>query len=218
MFLELVDSLRCVRTHEDSWLIARADELVDRHIVQGELGCPVCEARYPIRDGVADFRGADRTLPTATSSAASARHAGARAARRRAARPHRPRRAGGARGRVERVRRRAARSHGGRAAPRARSGARASQRRRAVARAHTRRAPSAAASARGHRARRGAFDALAPRRRRAGARAARATDRSGLRRSFPNRCGSSRAMTNSGWRQQLRPRTSLRPSPIAPRR
>ena len=69
MFLELVDSLRCVRTHEDSWLIARADELVDRHIVQGELGCPICEARYAIRDGVADFRGADRTSPTATSSA-----------------------------------------------------------------------------------------------------------------------------------------------------
>jgi len=55
MFLELVDSLRCVRPHEDSWLVARADELVDRHIVQGELGCPICEARYPVRDGVADF-------------------------------------------------------------------------------------------------------------------------------------------------------------------
>jgi hypothetical protein len=44
-----------VRPHEDSWLIARADELVARHIVQGELGCPVCEARYAVRDGVADF-------------------------------------------------------------------------------------------------------------------------------------------------------------------
>jgi hypothetical protein len=50
-----VDSLRCVRPHEDSWLIARADELEARHIVQGELGCPICEARYAIRDGVADF-------------------------------------------------------------------------------------------------------------------------------------------------------------------
>jgi hypothetical protein len=55
MFLELVDSLRCVRPHEDSWLVARADELVDRHIVRGELGCPVCGARYTVRDGVADF-------------------------------------------------------------------------------------------------------------------------------------------------------------------
>jgi hypothetical protein len=55
MFLELVDSLRCVRPHEDSWLVARADELVARHIVSGELGCPVCEARYAVREGVADF-------------------------------------------------------------------------------------------------------------------------------------------------------------------
>jgi hypothetical protein len=55
MFLELVDSLRCVRPHEDSWLVARADELIDRHIVRGELGCPVCEARYAVRGGVADF-------------------------------------------------------------------------------------------------------------------------------------------------------------------
>ncbi|MDQ2768820.1 MAG: hypothetical protein M3Y30_16900, partial [Gemmatimonadota bacterium] len=50
-----MDSLRCVRPHEDSWLVASADELVARHIVRGELGCPVCEARYPVRDGVADF-------------------------------------------------------------------------------------------------------------------------------------------------------------------
>ena len=55
MFLELVDSLRCVRVHEDSWLVARADALVDRHIVRGELGCPVCGARYPVEEGVADF-------------------------------------------------------------------------------------------------------------------------------------------------------------------
>jgi hypothetical protein len=46
-----------VRSHEDSWLVARADELVGRHIVRGELGCPVCGARYPVLDGVADFTG-----------------------------------------------------------------------------------------------------------------------------------------------------------------
>jgi hypothetical protein len=59
MFLELVDSLRCVRPHEDSWLVARADDLAARHIVSGELGCPVCEARYPVREGVAYFAGSD---------------------------------------------------------------------------------------------------------------------------------------------------------------
>ncbi|HEV7703822.1 MAG TPA: hypothetical protein VGO46_05985 [Gemmatimonadaceae bacterium] len=51
-----MDSLRCVRPHEDSWLVARADELVARHIVSGELGCPVCGARYAVREGVVDFR------------------------------------------------------------------------------------------------------------------------------------------------------------------
>jgi hypothetical protein len=54
-----------VRPHEDSWLIARADELVARHIVQGELGCPICEARYAVRDGVADFL--DGASPRAAS-------------------------------------------------------------------------------------------------------------------------------------------------------
>jgi hypothetical protein len=57
-----------VRPHKDSWLIARADELVARHIVQGELGCPICEARYTVRDGVANFRGAEQSSPSETSS------------------------------------------------------------------------------------------------------------------------------------------------------
>jgi hypothetical protein len=44
-----------VKPHEDSWLVARADELDARHIVRGELGCPICAARYPVRAGVVDF-------------------------------------------------------------------------------------------------------------------------------------------------------------------
>lgn len=35
--------------------MARADALVERHIVSGELGCPVCGTRYAVREGVADF-------------------------------------------------------------------------------------------------------------------------------------------------------------------
>lgn len=73
-----MDSLRCVRPHEDSWLIARADELEARHIVQGELGCPVCEARYAIWDGVADF--SDGARPRAPAGA-SAQHTQALALR-----------------------------------------------------------------------------------------------------------------------------------------
>jgi uncharacterized protein YbaR (Trm112 family) len=56
MFIELVDTLRCPVPHEESWLVAAATRMEARHIVQGTLGCPVCKAEYPIRDGVADFR------------------------------------------------------------------------------------------------------------------------------------------------------------------
>src|SRR5687768_8190638 len=59
MFIELLDTLRCVRAHEDSWLVGSFDELVDRHVIRGTLGCPVCGAEYPVRGGVADFRAGD---------------------------------------------------------------------------------------------------------------------------------------------------------------
>jgi uncharacterized protein YbaR (Trm112 family) len=55
MFVELVDLLRCPRPHEDSWLVAAAEATAGRHIVRGTIGCPVCQAEYPIRDGVVLF-------------------------------------------------------------------------------------------------------------------------------------------------------------------
>lgn len=56
MFVELADRLRCVRPHEDTWLVLAARRTVGRHVVDGVLGCPSCRAEYPVRDGVADFR------------------------------------------------------------------------------------------------------------------------------------------------------------------
>ena len=56
MFIELVDALRCPVPHEESWLVAAASRTEFRHIVEGTLGCPVCQAQYPIRRGVADLR------------------------------------------------------------------------------------------------------------------------------------------------------------------
>ncbi|CAN5786469.1 hypothetical protein BH11GEM1_BH11GEM1_03290 [soil metagenome] len=56
MFIELIDALRCPVSHEESWLVAAAARIEHRHIVQGTLGCPVCSAEYPIRNGVVDFR------------------------------------------------------------------------------------------------------------------------------------------------------------------
>jgi uncharacterized protein YbaR (Trm112 family) len=55
MFIELVDSLRCLNAHEDTWLVAAVARLDGRHIAEGTLGCPVCRREYPIRDGVGWF-------------------------------------------------------------------------------------------------------------------------------------------------------------------
>lgn len=60
MYSELVDTLRCLNPHEDSWLVAAADLTEGRHILRGMLGCPICHARYPISDGIADFTGGAR--------------------------------------------------------------------------------------------------------------------------------------------------------------
>ncbi|MFL5607405.1 MAG: hypothetical protein ACJ8AD_13230 [Gemmatimonadaceae bacterium] len=68
MFIELVDALRCPVPHEESWLVASADRMEARHIVEGTLGCPVCRAEYPIRRGVVDFRREPpRALPPTTT-------------------------------------------------------------------------------------------------------------------------------------------------------
>ena len=55
MFIELVDLLRCPNAHGDSWLVAAIYDKVDRDIITGRLGCPICGAEYPIREGVAIF-------------------------------------------------------------------------------------------------------------------------------------------------------------------
>jgi uncharacterized protein YbaR (Trm112 family) len=68
MFIELVDALRCPNPHEESWLVASADRMEARHIVNGTLGCPVCKAEFPIRNGVVDFRrGASGALPASAA-------------------------------------------------------------------------------------------------------------------------------------------------------
>ena len=69
MFIELVDSLRCLEPHDETWLVAAASRMAGRHLVEGVLGCPVCRREYAVRDGTAWFSArqpdaADRSLTT----------------------------------------------------------------------------------------------------------------------------------------------------------
>ncbi len=60
MFIELAEILICPACRsgsEDSLsgLVAVVDDLRDRRVMEGWLGCPACRARYSIRDGVVRF-------------------------------------------------------------------------------------------------------------------------------------------------------------------
>ncbi len=72
MFVEIVDRLRCPSRHEDTWLVASATRTEDRDIIEGLLGCPVCRAEYPIRDGVAWFVESNVTRQASEPSAEEA--------------------------------------------------------------------------------------------------------------------------------------------------
>ena len=58
MLIELAEALVCPTCRpshaEESLqgLVAVVEELQDRRVIRGSLGCPSCEARYPIREGV----------------------------------------------------------------------------------------------------------------------------------------------------------------------
>jgi hypothetical protein len=55
MFVELVDSLRCIAAHEDTWLVAAVAEFRGRYIARGSLGCPSCRSQYEIDNGEVAF-------------------------------------------------------------------------------------------------------------------------------------------------------------------
>ena len=61
MFIPLVDILRCPTPHDETWLVASIDRAEERDIIEGMLGCPICLAEYPIRDGIVYF--AERRAP-----------------------------------------------------------------------------------------------------------------------------------------------------------
>jgi uncharacterized protein YbaR (Trm112 family) len=55
VFIDLLDLLRCINPHEDTWLVASFKAVTNRFVMEGTLGCPNCSGEYPIRNGIADF-------------------------------------------------------------------------------------------------------------------------------------------------------------------
>jgi len=73
VFIELLDLLRCPKSHEDTWLVASFKTVSNRFVESGTLGCPICSAQYPIEDGVADFTGG-ASSPSCEEERAAASH------------------------------------------------------------------------------------------------------------------------------------------------
>lgn len=67
MHVELIDRLRCPAAHAESWLVAHADRSEDRRILEGTLGCPVCQREFRITEGAA-WMGDDEPASLAPSA------------------------------------------------------------------------------------------------------------------------------------------------------
>ena len=63
MFIELTDHLRCPAAHDESFLVLLPDVVESRQVRSGTLGCPVCNATYPIVDGVVRFHDSSAPAP-----------------------------------------------------------------------------------------------------------------------------------------------------------
>ena len=67
MFIELTDHLRCPVEHDEAFLVLLPGLIDGRSVRSGTLGCPVCDRRFTIRDGVFDT--GDAPVPAELSAA-----------------------------------------------------------------------------------------------------------------------------------------------------
>jgi hypothetical protein len=64
MFIALAEFLRCPAGHaEDTQCVVLPEQMVDRDVRSGVVGCPICRREYPIVNGAAVF-GASPARPT----------------------------------------------------------------------------------------------------------------------------------------------------------
>jgi uncharacterized protein YbaR (Trm112 family) len=73
MFIEMLDLLRCINDHEDTWLVASFRTVSNRFVQDATLGCPVCAAKYPIEKGIVDFTRGE-VVPSCEEERAHASH------------------------------------------------------------------------------------------------------------------------------------------------
>ena len=71
MFIELIDLLRCINDHEDTWLVASFKTVSNRFVLEANLGCPSCSAQYPVHEGIADFSAGTALLACEAERAAA---------------------------------------------------------------------------------------------------------------------------------------------------
>ncbi|WP_461412985.1 hypothetical protein [Gemmatimonas sp.] len=69
MLRDLLDSLRCPRPHDESWLVAMVHRAHGPILLDADLACPVCGAEFRVERGVAHF---DDGLPAPTDASADA--------------------------------------------------------------------------------------------------------------------------------------------------
>jgi hypothetical protein len=67
MFIELTDHLRCPADHDEAFLVLLPDAVEGRWVRSGTLGCPVCDRRFAVREGVVDLGDAPAAPPAATA-------------------------------------------------------------------------------------------------------------------------------------------------------
>jgi uncharacterized protein YbaR (Trm112 family) len=71
LFIELTEALDCPICRDEFGLVAFVDELQERRVLEGHLGCPECKAEYPIQGGGIDLSGLEDRSDTSRESDAS---------------------------------------------------------------------------------------------------------------------------------------------------
>jgi uncharacterized protein YbaR (Trm112 family) len=69
VFIELTDHLRCPADHDEAFLVLIPDQVRDRRVETGTLGCLVCRREYRIESGVALLDPAEGPVAAAASAA-----------------------------------------------------------------------------------------------------------------------------------------------------